>query len=210
MHSTYPLLLLLWSLLSCTFAAPQTQKNKGLRYNNDIYTVKRDGDSYDVYTPYYERKKSPVTELMFPSASDRRDEIILRSAWNGEEKAHTDRSARLHLSDIIQAVASNRNANRPLESVKRIIGLTVVNDQALLIVNDYYQAWKQLHPGAKFPDKLTIYSSDPHWPSFERTAFYKAVWWTFKGTGKKVESIDIFPRRPSLGFFQASMWCHMK
>ncbi|KAK2045197.1 hypothetical protein LZ31DRAFT_259835 [Colletotrichum somersetense] len=205
MHSTYPLLLLLWSLLSSsTFAAPQARQNKGLRYNNDIYTVRRDGNSWDVYTPYYEKNKSPVTVLSFPTAK----ELVVETAWNGEEKAHADGSARLHLSDVIQAVASSRNANVPLRSVDRITGRTVVNDEALLLLYQYYQSQRQ--PGAKFPEKLTIYPSDPHWPSFQKTKFYKLVSWTFKGTGKTIGSVDIVPRRPSLGFFQSSMYCYLK
>ncbi|KAK2021700.1 hypothetical protein LX32DRAFT_492526, partial [Colletotrichum zoysiae] len=61
MHSTSRLLLLLWSLLSSTLAAPTA---KGLRYDKDIYTVERHGDAYHVYTPYYERQyHRPITTL---------------------------------------------------------------------------------------------------------------------------------------------------
>ncbi|KAK2036079.1 hypothetical protein LZ31DRAFT_434084, partial [Colletotrichum somersetense] len=51
MHPTY-LVLLFWSLLSCTFAATASEE-KGLRYDGDWYTVTRDKDAYYVYTPYY-------------------------------------------------------------------------------------------------------------------------------------------------------------
>ncbi|KAK1979248.1 hypothetical protein LZ30DRAFT_543365, partial [Colletotrichum cereale] len=63
MYSTYPLLLL-WLLLSRTFAAPAYQ-GKGLRYDKDIYTVERDGDTYYVYTPYYTQnsRRAIVTKL---------------------------------------------------------------------------------------------------------------------------------------------------
>ncbi|KAK2020601.1 hypothetical protein LX32DRAFT_647248 [Colletotrichum zoysiae] len=87
-------------------------------------------------------------------------------------------------------------------------GRTVVNDEALSLLHDRYRS--RLRPGAEFPEKLTIYPSDPHWPSFQKTAFYKLVSWTFKGTGKTVASVDIVPRRPSLGFFQSSMYCYLK
>ncbi|KAK2051508.1 hypothetical protein LY76DRAFT_483980, partial [Colletotrichum caudatum] len=71
MHSTYPVFVLLWSLLSCTFAAPighqlepragQRGPGRGLRYDTDIYTVDREGDTYYVYTPYYTSNFRTVT-----------------------------------------------------------------------------------------------------------------------------------------------------
>ncbi|KAK2062947.1 hypothetical protein LY76DRAFT_588908 [Colletotrichum caudatum] len=206
MHSTYPLVLLLWSLLSSSaFAAPKARQSKGLRYDDDVYTVKRQGKSWDVYTPYYEDKVWPVTSLSFPTAK----ELVVKGAWNGEEKAHADGSPRLHLSDVIHAVASRRNAGVRLKSISRITGKTVVNDEALSLLRDYYQS--RLQPGgAGFPEKLTISPSDPHWPSVEKTAFYKLVSWTFKGTGKTIASVDIVPKRPSFGFSQSSIYCYLK
>ncbi|KAK1973458.1 hypothetical protein LZ30DRAFT_554963, partial [Colletotrichum cereale] len=64
MHSLYPLFLL-WLLLSCTFATPIISKEKGLRYDGDIYTVERLGFTYNIYTPYYTQnsRKVPVTKL---------------------------------------------------------------------------------------------------------------------------------------------------
>ncbi|KAK2000297.1 hypothetical protein LX36DRAFT_699022 [Colletotrichum falcatum] len=183
MHSTY-LLFLLWSLLSCTFAAP-AQQGKGLRNDKDIYTVEIDphnGDTYNVYTPYYKQRDRPVTRLIFPSND--RSLISVALAWNARETAHADRSPRLHLSDMIQLVASSRHANRPLQSFDRIHFLTVYNDETLTVVTDYFQDWRKLNPKAKFPEKLTITPSSSFWPSFQQTPFFKAVGWTFKGTKK--------------------------
>ncbi|KAK2056417.1 hypothetical protein LY76DRAFT_481292, partial [Colletotrichum caudatum] len=67
----------------------------------------------------------------------------------------------------------------------------VIKYEAFVIINDYYQAWRKLDPGAKFPEKLAIYSSGPDWPSFKKTAFYKAVGWTFEESRKTVEAIYI-------------------
>ncbi|KAK2005718.1 hypothetical protein LZ32DRAFT_611836 [Colletotrichum eremochloae] len=208
MHSTYPLLLLLWSLLSCTFSV---LGHKGLRYYNDIYTVERyQKDTYRVYTSYYIGSLIPVTTVQFPTESHRLDQIVVVSAWNGNEQAHPDHKPRLHLSDIIKYLASSRHANRRMESVNWIIGLKVVNNQALYIANNYYQAWKKQHPKAKFPAKLTVYPSDSHWRQFQTTSFYKTVGWTFNETEKTVEYIDIVLKDQNLGVMRADMWCRMK
>ncbi|KAK1999318.1 hypothetical protein LX36DRAFT_555216, partial [Colletotrichum falcatum] len=69
MHSAHTfLLLLLWSLLPCALAAPvwpPVNPVKGLRYDNDIYTVEKSGDNYYVYTPYYTQNghRAMVTKL---------------------------------------------------------------------------------------------------------------------------------------------------
>ncbi|KAK2018585.1 hypothetical protein LZ32DRAFT_613611 [Colletotrichum eremochloae] len=182
MHSKYHLFLLLWSLLSCTFAAPFSRE-RGLRYNGDIYTVAQDGDYYYVYTPYYGRRyHEAVTKLIFPH--DDPGMITVLAAYNGKESPHPNGSPRLHLSDVIQAVASDRNAKRPLTSVNKMSGTTVVNKETLAVVNKYYQDWHKLNPGATFPETVTFTPSDSVWSSLQTTPFFKAVMWTFKGTGK--------------------------
>ncbi|WDK21240.1 hypothetical protein CGRA01v4_12529 [Colletotrichum graminicola] len=213
MRFIYPLFLI-WSLLSCTFVV-SAQQAKGLRYDKDIYTVERAGDTYYVYTPYYTQnfRRAIVTKLIFPS--NKPDLITVASAWNGREKPHADGSPRLHLSDVIQAVASSRHANRPLKSLNRMNGLNVVNKETLVIINDYFHDWQKLNPGAKFPQNLTITPSSSFWPSFKSTPFFKAVKWTFNETDKTVGSINITPkgagRGPATGWFSgADMWCQME
>ncbi|KAK2003774.1 hypothetical protein LX36DRAFT_650798 [Colletotrichum falcatum] len=174
MRSTYPVLFLLWSLLSSTFVAAQ---KKGLRDDKDTYTVGRNGDTYDVYTPYYAEGNVPVTTLVFPS--DERGQIIVTAAWNNREGRHADSKPRLFLSDVIRAVASSRHANRPLETVDWVVARTVLDKQVLAIVKDYYRDWKKLHRFAGFPDKLTVKQTDSYWPAFKHTSFYKTVTWTW-------------------------------
>ncbi|KAK1974911.1 hypothetical protein LZ30DRAFT_739144 [Colletotrichum cereale] len=213
MHSTYLLLLHLWLLLSYTSAAP-THLGKGLRYDNDIYTVKSEGDAYDIYTPNFFRGEMAVTKLIFPT--DNRNLITIASAWNGREKAHTDGSPRLHLSDIIQVIASNRHANRPLQSVNRIHGQFVVNEESIDIIDRYFDDWRKRNPDAEFPEKLTITPSSPFWPSLLKTQFFKAVTWTFAGTEKTVKSIYIVPQKGSYDghrnfwFHGANMGCNLE
>ncbi|KAK2028438.1 hypothetical protein LX32DRAFT_402089 [Colletotrichum zoysiae] len=233
MHSTYPLFVLLWSLLSCTFAAsighdlqPRGSEGparagprgpgKGLRSDTDIYTVDREGDIYYVYSPYYTSNLRIVTltKLIFPS--NERDTIIVDVAWNGKEKPHADK---LHLSDVIQAVASSRHANRPLATVNWVRGEYVVNKGTLEIVNDYFADWRKLHPKAPYPEQLVITPTSSFWPAVKTTPFYKVIRWTFNETEKAVDSVYITakkrklitpPSNPNSWFSGAIMSCHLR
>ncbi|WQF89438.1 hypothetical protein CDEST_14452 [Colletotrichum destructivum] len=210
MHSTN-LLFLFWSLLCCTFAASE----KGLRHDNDIYTVEKDGDVYSVYTPYYTPplQRTPVTKLIFPEKDH--DLITVVAAFNGRETRHADGSPRLHLSEVIQAVASSRHANRPLTSINWMRGTQVINEETLAILDRYFDEWRKLNKNAKIPDTFTFTPSSSLWPPLENTSFFKAVKWTFDGTGKTIGSIHISPRKGSRNPFRwrfhgATMSCHLE
>ncbi|KAK1996890.1 hypothetical protein LX36DRAFT_722211 [Colletotrichum falcatum] len=203
MHSIYPFLFLLWSLSSRTFAAAQAT---GLRSDGDIYTVERHGDTFYVYTPYYQKRNHmAITKVYFPRDDPSMINVI--AAYNGREEAHADRSPRLHLSDVIQALASSRHANRPLATIRQMRGNNVVNKETLDIANKYYRDWEKSHPGARFPAQVTFTPSDPFWPSLQQSPFYKAVTWTFKGTGKTVQSISMSPTKG--GFKEGNMSCRL-
>ncbi|KAK2028434.1 hypothetical protein LX32DRAFT_402077 [Colletotrichum zoysiae] len=202
MYSIYPLLLLVWSLSHTTFAAPvpvnpsspkisraNSQGRQPLRYAGDIYTVAVRGDQYDVYTPYYVDDMAPMVTIVFPSTGG---QMIIPQAYTAREEAHRDRSPRLHLSDIIQAVAS-RHAHKSLRSINWVIIKNVVNDDSINVINAYYQHWRRLqnNPGASIPEKLTINPSDPFWSSFQNTPFFKAVNFAFRTERKSVVSMDL-------------------
>ncbi|KAK2005169.1 hypothetical protein LX36DRAFT_649141 [Colletotrichum falcatum] len=204
MQSMYPLLLLLWSL-SCTFAAPLNPKEKGLRNDRDTYTVVhvRDdiGDVYSVYSPYYHRKTQAVTTLIFPTGSGKNDQIIIYEAFNAKEQPRKDYTPRLHLSDVVQALASSRHANRPLASINWLVAEGVTNIATVDVIKDYYSDWqkRQADPTAKLPERLTIKPSDSFWPSFKTTPFFKTANFTFKSSRKTVSSIDMVLNKKTLG-----------
>ncbi|KAK1564161.1 uncharacterized protein LY79DRAFT_585279 [Colletotrichum navitas] len=166
---------------------------KPLRQAKDIYTVAVKGDKYLVYTPYFEGNTVPVTVLIFPT--DKPDQIIIPLAFNGGEKPHTDRSPRLHLSDIIQAVAS-KHARKSLSSIDWVIIKTVVNKKTEAVLISYYEDWKkhQANPKAQLPKRITVDQSDKFWPTFKNTPFFKAVDYTFKPSKKAVVSMDVGPK----------------
>ncbi|KAK2053362.1 hypothetical protein LY76DRAFT_668002 [Colletotrichum caudatum] len=196
------LLLLFWSLLSSfTVAAPVDPQGRGLRNANDIYTVVVKGDKYYVYTPYYRQKIRPVTILIIPNF---RDQIIINTAYNANEKPHDDRSPRLHLSDIIQLVATE-HANKPLTSINWVVAKTVVHKETNKLINDYYDGWKKAHPGASIPERLTINPSDPYWSSFKSTSFFKTANFAFEANKKTVVSLDLVLRQGIL----KDLWLRM-
>ncbi|KAK1979249.1 hypothetical protein LZ30DRAFT_535600, partial [Colletotrichum cereale] len=93
----------------------------------------------------------------------------------------------------------------------------VVNTQTLESINHYFDDWRKLNPeAAEFPKELVVTPSSLFWPSFERTPFYKAVEWTFDGTGKTVGSIHIIPKKggfrgpPEWWFSGASVSYHLE
>ncbi|KAK2043077.1 hypothetical protein LZ31DRAFT_622198 [Colletotrichum somersetense] len=202
MHSVYPLLVLLWSI-SCAFAAPgrfvpppkppglDAPDRQPLRNAKDIYTVAVKGDKYLVYTPYFENNKEPITTLIIPNDGGKQDQIIIPAAYNSEETAHTDRSPRLHLSDVIQAVTT-RHAKKTLASINWVVIRTIVNPQTKDVINDYYVDWKkrQANPRAEFPERVTIGQSDPFWNKFATTPFFKAVNYVFM-PGRTITSMVI-------------------
>ncbi|KAK2026741.1 hypothetical protein LX32DRAFT_729904 [Colletotrichum zoysiae] len=158
------------------------------------------GDKYDVYSPYYDNDKEPVTSLIFPS--DRRDQVIITDAYNGQERAHTDR---MYLSDITEAVAT-KHAGRPLSSINTIVARTVVNPQTREVINDYYSDWKrdQSNPRAQFPEKVTVDQSDRHWSAFGNTPFFKSANHVFQDSGSSVGSVDLVSK------YGDDLWFHRR
>ncbi|KAK1999119.1 hypothetical protein LX36DRAFT_743619 [Colletotrichum falcatum] len=211
MLSIYPLLVLLWSL-SSAFAAPvrfgqePTPRTPNLprappslaippgraplRSSKDIYNVVVRGDKYLVYTPYYERNNGAIVTMLFPS--DKRDQVIVTDAYTAGEKPHADGSARLHLSDMIEAVAS-RHAGRSLSSIDTLVIRTIVNPETKEVINDYYVDWKkgQADPRAEFPTTVSVKPSNKFWAAFARTPFFKAANYAFRSSRKSVRSVDI-------------------
>ncbi|KAK2040384.1 hypothetical protein LZ31DRAFT_557921 [Colletotrichum somersetense] len=106
---------------------------------------------------------------------------------------------------MIQAVASIRHANRPLESVNWIMAENVIHKPTLDAITSYYGH----KPGPLVPEILTIEPSKPSWQKFEGTAFYKTVRWTFKDI-KTIEFISIVTKKPHINFRTADIWCKLK
>ncbi|KAK2031943.1 hypothetical protein LX32DRAFT_235942 [Colletotrichum zoysiae] len=214
MYPTYPVLIVLWSLLSCTSVAAKgpaqetkrpewgPARAKGLRSDTDIYTVKTFGSIYEIFSPYYSEKVVPVADVRFPTRSGEQDQIIVAEASNAHEEPHP---GKIHLSDMIQALASTRYANRPLKSVNWVMARDVIHQPTIDAITSYYKH----KPGASLPEKLTIKPSDPLWPALEATALYKTVRWTFKDI-KTIKSISIVTKAPHNKFRGANIWCQLK
>ncbi|KAK2000896.1 hypothetical protein LX36DRAFT_390001 [Colletotrichum falcatum] len=205
MHSMYPLLLLLWSLLSsCAAADPLPSREKGLRRSNDIYTVVAYGDKYAVYSPDYASKLRPITILEFPTYPGETDQVIVHVAYNAREEPHRDGSPTLHLSDVIQAVAS-RHARKSLSSINWLMAKTIINEATLGVIQSYSDDWRRRNPGAQYPERLTIRPSDPFWQSFQNTPFFKAATYAFSGSRKSVGYIELDLHRG----IASDLWFHM-
>ncbi|KAK1970951.1 hypothetical protein LY78DRAFT_666473 [Colletotrichum sublineola] len=227
MRSVYPLLVVLGSL-SCTFASPVPPQapdpvpapatsasaappnptgpvadhldKKPLRDDKDTYTVAVKGDKYLVFSPYYRDGKAPVTELLFPS--DKKDEIVVTKALNVKEKKHTDGSKRLPLSDIMEAVASDKHAKRPLSTINTVVVRNIRGKRTEKAIHKSYEDWKKQQSDskkAKMPEKLAVQSSDPAWKEFKNTPFFKTVNKAFEHSKKAVVSVEIFAKEGKKG-----------
>ncbi|KAK2030596.1 hypothetical protein LX32DRAFT_681681 [Colletotrichum zoysiae] len=194
MYSVFSVLLLLWPLCipaaPAPVLAPAPGRQTGLRNANDIYTVEVRGDKYLVYSPYFKRKEEAVTELVIPTEAGQDDQIIVLEAYNAEERARADGSPRLHLSEVVENVARN-HARKPLSSINWLVIDGVINRPTVEVVKRYKSDWQTLHPGDKFPARVTVTSSDPSWPAFGATPFFKTANYLFKDDRKAVRSIDI-------------------
>ncbi|KAK2036365.1 hypothetical protein LZ31DRAFT_437633, partial [Colletotrichum somersetense] len=67
----------------------------------------------------------------------------------------------------------------------------VINRPTVEVINRYKSEWQGLHPKNKFPAKVTVTPSDPSWPAFGTTPFFKTANYLFKGDRRVVKSIDI-------------------
>ncbi|KAK2049290.1 hypothetical protein LZ31DRAFT_538480 [Colletotrichum somersetense] len=162
-----------------------------LRDANDIYNVEVKGDDYHVYTPYYWLNEEGIVRMIFPDDPGQDDRIIIYYAFNDYEKPHKDGSARLHLSEMIEAVAEN-HARRPLTSINIVIIETVVELRTAAVINEQYTEWKaqQFERDPKAPE-FAVDPSNKFWARFATTPFFKAVNHAFESSRKAVVKLDV-------------------
>ncbi|KAK1579588.1 LOW QUALITY PROTEIN: uncharacterized protein LY79DRAFT_592758 [Colletotrichum navitas] len=68
-------------------------------------------------------------------------------------------------------------------------GTQVINDEALKVLNRYFDDWRKRNPKAQIPETFTFTPSSPIWPSLQSTPFFKTIKWTLDGTGRTIGSI---------------------
>ncbi|KAK2009743.1 hypothetical protein LZ32DRAFT_620386 [Colletotrichum eremochloae] len=204
MYPTYPLLVLLWPLLSYTCAAARGSgdptQEKGLRSDTDIYTVETYKSTYRIFSPYYEGKESPIAHLRFPTENSG-DEIKIFKGWDVDEE--TSRPHKLRLSEIIKALASTRYANRPLESFNSIRVWHMTHRS----LDGLARAYAAKH--GVLPTQLTIRPRDPLWPDIEAMPLYKAIRSTFKNI-KTIKTVRIHTRSRTESFQDAEIWFNLE
>ncbi|KAK1997138.1 hypothetical protein LX36DRAFT_701176 [Colletotrichum falcatum] len=125
-----------------------------LRKAGDVYNVLAEGSDYQVFTRYYRVGRVPIARVLFP----KNNQVVITHAYTARETPHDDGTPRLHLSDIIEAVAKY-HAHKSLSSINEVVVEAITNSQTIAAVRQYYAEWRAV-PANKnaghYPSKIFI------------------------------------------------------
>ncbi|KAK1980318.1 hypothetical protein LZ30DRAFT_133079 [Colletotrichum cereale] len=187
MRFLYPLILLFWLCSALPTGEP-------LGAGGGAYTVRVVEDAFYVFTPYFKESEYAVTVIELPTDRRLDKQLIIRQAWNAQEKRPWFSTPRLHLSEIIRAVISEKT-DVQLNSLKWVIARDALNKETIAVlkdfISDYNKRLANKHAPRQEPVTVSVEPSDSFWPAFRQTPFFKTVNYIFRDENKIVDKLEI-------------------